>query len=126
MNKKRLLTLAKHLDKVAPKKFNLNEWKCGTVACAVGHACTIPEFNKAGLKMEPGKNRRFRWPIYRSVGEFGPDMSQGWGAVEDFFGLITTEAAYLFHADSYKDDYANPTPKLVAKRIRKFVRNNGH
>lgn len=60
--KNRLLLLADYLDKLPPERFNYNVWvgtdwkgkwdlSCGTKACALGHACTIPELRDAGLRL---------------------------------------------------------------------------
>lgn len=48
MKTKLLLQLADLLETVEPKRFDYSRWfrndaKCGTVACALGWACTLPE-----------------------------------------------------------------------------------
>lgn len=69
----KLARLARHLEDVNPKKFDISRWVtdsidpalveenidsngcialegfCGTVACVLGHAAFIPEFREAGL-----------------------------------------------------------------------------
>ena len=111
---KRLLRLADHLDTVKKKTFDMCVWRydteCGAVACAVGHACTIPEFKRAGLSIR--QNRYGEWyPSYR-----GKKVVM---SVCAFFGLTENEEMYLFA--NAEDDY-DTTPKQVAKRIRRFVK----
>ncbi len=65
MNKRRLRTLQKFLrTKVDPDRFDMDRWAgeikngkpaCGTSACALGWATTIPSFRKAGLRMTKTK-----------------------------------------------------------------------
>lgn len=110
MNVERLSALADWLDKVDPKRFDLANWKYGTTACAVGHACDIPGFRKAGLYMKNGSPR------------FAGHTD--WDAVTGFFSLWQkNEELYLFCADCY-----NPAqwcdPLAVSMRIREYVKNN--
>lgn len=124
MNAQRLLILAKHLEKHVPEReFDLGYWKktsseCGTVACACGHATTIPAFQELGLVLEEG------------VDEDGPTFNiklgneYGWMAVAHFFDLNYSEAYYLFSSDEYEFEY-EVTPKTVAARIEEFVKNDG-
>jgi len=113
MNKvgsKRLLKLADLLDDVPVKEFNLGRWEgeeteCGTVACAVGHACLSSAFE--GIY--------FDWGLPRS------EEHDGWDAVEHYFSLSFGDSLKLFSEGAYKN--MNKTrPKTVANRIRKFVK----
>src|SRR5665213_1578337 len=59
--KGRLLKLANYLDEVPAERFSFvswvgSDWKegeslCSTTACALGHACSIPEFQALGLRL---------------------------------------------------------------------------
>jgi len=137
MNKERLLVLANFLDTVPTFKFDLTSWRhhpgadhyvqdsdlvdsnltdmtCGTTACAVGWACSIPEFNAQGLFWEDR-------PVYEVAGVWGKHRS--WGAVTGFFDLGTYDAEHLFTYDLYP--FGERGPKDVAARIRTFVKDDG-
>lgn len=110
MNQERLTTLAKHLRTVPPENLDMSNWTCGTAACAVGHACMMPEFNEQGLNLLA----YHRTPNY--AGE------SGWGAVEAFFDLGWPAAWNLFESRHYPKP---PTPTEVADRIDDFVEHDG-
>lgn len=127
-HKNRLLKLVKLLrSKKVANHFNLDDWankelgeltskkvSCGTEACAVGWACTIPSFRKAGLKLV-GITDELIQPIFKH--------SNGMTAAADFFGMTYEEANELFHPDGYEHDWDRPvTPKEVANKIVNFVK----
>lgn len=130
MNTDRLLKLADFLDTVPVKKFDLSHWigwdeldfetrpptlddlehNCHTTACAIGWACTIPEFQDAGLVLDDGE----------------PFFDGHWDtqAAANFFDIEYLEASHLFYSSAYRGN--NRTrPSTVAKRIRKLV-SDGH
>lgn len=109
MNAERLLLLADHMDTVDPSLFFLEDWKCGTAACAVGHACTIPSFQKAGLTLTPAilNGKASGTPTFL--------MHHGWRAVQKFFDLTAIETSELFSSESYEK---NALPSDVAEKIR--------
>lgn len=131
MDAERLLRLASHLDTVAPELFDMAYWGqerpgCGTVCCAVGHACTIPEFASAGLALEwPALQTPARTMIAHPV--FG--SRDGVDAVAKFFGIWKADVEHLFTNEAYWDDLEwKPDDDLrrveaadVAARIRAFV-----
>lgn len=90
--------------------------ECGYAACAVGWACTIPSFKKAGLKLQSkvlnGIDDFRMVPKYKSYAGFDAAMS--------FFGVDQELATYLFESDAFGDS-AKPRPSTVARRIRKVV-----
>lgn len=126
INAKRLLKLADYLETVPRKAFNIQSWEsraankqegknpgeCGFAGCAVGWAAHAKLFR--GLRMEDG------FPIYKDT--------FSWPAVSDVFGLGRSgalpshDAAHLFSPHTYPKGKA--TPKQVATRIRKFVRDH--
>ena len=119
-NEERLKVLADFLAKVPVNHFDLNSWicrssitqeeliqhKCGTSACAVGWACTIPEFMEQGLSMHHSGQPTFKG-------------THSWDAAEGFFGLLYDEAIALFSSESYMPDENGP--EHVAQRIRTFL-----
>ena len=141
----RLTVLADHLDSVPPDRFWLGTWfanrmptdreidneellyedeefqrtDCGTVACAIGHACRIPEFNALGFKSN-GLSPRYAPPTAKKTGSWN---YSDWRAVHEFFGLGDQEAYTLFLDNRYPTG-GHTTPAQVAERIRAFVRDN--
>ncbi len=113
MHKERLSQMVVMLRSLPPEgsrviEFNLDDWHCGTSACAVGHACISP--------MIVGQ-----WLTYDSV---MPDPvfegKVGWPAVERFFDLSTDEAEGLF-GDWRYEGRSDTTPEQVATRIEEFI-----
>jgi len=117
---KRLMKLADFLDTVPRKHFDMNiyvegirtgdgEYKidglinheCGTSACALGWACTMPEFRKAGLRLSGSM------PIYKNWDEQS--------AAKRFFGITEKEAETLFYS------HWDAGPKAAATRCRKVA-----
>lgn len=131
MNTKRLLTLAKFLEEKVPRKaFDYAVWfgakvldskgrlrspaECGTTACAMGWACMIPAFKRAGLTVRLALAYGIERITFK--GQAG-----AFDAAEALFDLTEAEAVYLFSPSTDCDGEA--TPKQVAKKIRKFVRD---
>lgn len=129
LNKRRLNKLADYLDALPARKFDLDHWiasyengypredgkkyKCGTTACALGHAGLIPSFRRAGLKTEMAPNA--------TQGEVTLDgLEHGTHAAEIFFDLRSEEADYLFLPEYYGKRQG---PKTVAGRIRRLIRD---
>jgi hypothetical protein len=101
---RRLTKLRDHmLHNVKDEKFNFAHWvsavavgnaafygeappSCGMIACAGGHACGIPSFRKAGLKLERFDDRLC--PSFRT--------HKGTLALSAFFDITVEEADYLF------------------------------
>lgn len=95
------------------KKSTPENTLCGYSACAVGHACLMPEFQEQGLHFSPYAAGRWN-PVF--------DGESGMFAVELFFDIDTDIAEKLFTSDGYGRREA--TPKRVAKKIRKFIRKS--
>lgn len=129
MNAERLLRLAEHLETVVPpERFDMGIFACvgrldcGSEGCALGHACDIPEFRKAGLSIDwgEGDSRGIR---YGDV-SFGGD--ENLSAAMKFFDISEGAALHLFmpEDDTDLEEYVapeSPTPLDVAARIRHFV-----
>jgi len=145
--KKRLLKLADVLRKLPEAKFDYgswvgNNWKgksdlsCGTTACALGWATTIPSLRRAGLRLGEMKvNTTTPFAPYM-VGT-SPSWSSAREAGMEIFGLTEDEFEFLFipgsclnidsDGDDFKEDYMegpsdDATAKQVAKHIRNFVK----
>lgn len=129
----RLLKLAKFLDELPEERFDLATWvgrswkgkqdlSCGTTACALGWACTIPEFRKLGARLRPPKPGVLSGPAL--VGERN---SEAIGVAQKLFGLGYEDVkdSYegyvdLFFSYSYEKGVAT-TASEVAERIRALV-----
>lgn len=133
MHLQRLTALAAMLASVPVEKFNIGAWRdswaadsdgvlelddanllnpaCGTVGCAIGWACAMPEFIAQGLRWD------LTQPIYEKPG--APDSFASWRAVMKFFDIPFEYAENLFGASEY--DTWNPTPADVAARITALV-----
>jgi hypothetical protein len=127
---RRLLKLAAFLETLPRRKFDYMTWSssiapgeytkdlCGTTGCAMGWACTMPEFRRLGLRMH------FGIPSFPSKFEGG--WARGNDAADELFGLSGDEAYKVFHPRNERESKA--TPKYVAEKIRAFVvaRGGGH
>lgn len=84
---------------------------CGTAACAMGWAPTVPSIRRAGLSYV--KLRAGDW--YIGVHGIACDFID---AAEDIFDIAGSDADYLFYP---RDGHR--TPKQVARNIRQFVKD---
>lgn len=146
MNANRLERLADLLIKDANNptgvKFNLRAWAkadgatvhesfkldettikvdCGTQACAFGLAAISGEFAKDGLGwriLDQGLNGGMLQPTYQGEVEYQ--------AAEDFFGLHSGEAAFLFDPWEYPDDKKTGAEAEleVVRRIKYLLNGN--
>lgn len=128
---KRLRLLAAFLESLDPQLFHYGSWvgddwkgakdlSCGTTACALGWACTMPEFRKLGLGINDD-GTPYDYETQRNDAE----------ASMRVFGLTKDEAHALFLGYCLFDDVTEelilPTldneamAQHVARRIRKFV-----
>lgn len=144
----RLLRLAKLLEALPPERFNFNVWvganwkgssdlSCGTSACALGWATTIPQFREFGLRLV--RNPAYsigggggyvalypRGSAARSVGLQRAVHVEA-GAV--IFGVTSAEAGLLFlpsrtlvvNGRRLRSAPAEAKPKQVAGLIRRFI-----
>lgn len=126
----RMEKLASYLRTVPEEKFFFNSWfghidspndnpsECGTVACALGWACMIPEFNRDGLKARIPDNFR-PWDIVPSFGRSKtPEM-----AAAKFFQIPLWMAQSLFvyqytNPDTKKTQWSYPESLAYPNRAR--------
>lgn len=115
MNTQRLTVLSRYLQyNVEDDRFDLAEWvrfgaldiSCGAVACALGHATNIREFQKAGLC------------LVDNIPSFGGET--GFSAAALFFELTHSQVIHLFHSSSYSYR-PKPTRYDVIARIRRLL-----
>lgn len=139
---RRLLKLADRIEILPRKRFIIHSWvgegwngssgfSCGTSACAMGWATTMPEFRRLGLRLTPLGN-----PILAE--EEGKIQTPQWGcslrAIRHVFGSeAQTEELFIpldqririhyrpIRIDDRPARRDNPTPRAMAVRIRKFV-----
>lgn len=116
---RRLLKLAAFLWKLPRKRFDYSvfvggDWQgaqdlsCGTTACALGWACTMPAFRRLGLRLGDF------YPSLRSDPILNP-----YEVAAELFGLDPYEAEELFAPQTDREILA--TPKYVARKIERFV-----
>jgi len=150
----RLLTLvADKLDVVSTTmpehRFNFSNWvgkdwlgkedlSCGTSACAIGFATTIPELRDLGLRLFKTETQ---WN--HEIGILHPDGTSSKGAnhVAMLFGLDDEEFNYLFIPSDQQGEeeveendvrYGSRTPgprasaREVAAHIRNFIQYRYH
>lgn len=141
MNTEALTKLADFLDTLPTSRFNFrryfgHDWtpeQCGTTACALGWATTIPEFKMSLYRASdhtdfchPGRSD--------GIGVNGDAWETVCAATLHTFDLTPEETQYLFVPDidhDYHDISARPcqqyaltqkaTPKHVAEHIRDFI-----
>ncbi len=85
---------------------------CGTSACAMGWASTIPAFRKAGLSVAPNSNLLLAG--YQPKGSL-------FEIIDRFFNIQREHSEHLF---SGRIQVKVKTPKQWAKHCRKFLRDN--
>jgi len=122
----RLLGLVALLRKLPPEKFNYNTWvgvdwkgkqdlSCGTTACALGWATTMPQLRRLGLRLSKDFSVMLLNKTYDPI-----------DAACEVFGLTYSEAEFLFVPGQYTKWGTSPednaTAKQVAAHIERFVR----
>ena len=142
VSRDRLLKLAEFLEALPRKRFDYGTFvgegykgaqdlSCGTTACALGWAATMPAFRRLGLHLELDKD-------YWGTDDDGVelfDASPAVGGVTDtaagqvIFLLTLRQSSFLFMPSV---QYGTPprnapeceaTPKQVAKHIRRFIKD---
>ena len=137
VSKNRLNALADFLDTLPPKKFDFSKFasgtdlknttECKTVGCALGWACTMPRFRKAGLSLFKRSNS---WDHIYVALKSGDSIKLDFDAGAELFGVGIDESMILFHPESVEfingKKLISPgyqaTSKQVAAHIRKFIK----
>lgn len=96
----------------------LEQWKCGTLACAAGHLAQMPKFYERGLHIRPVHalcpDASDYCIVYREPGQDG--TLYNFSALRYFFGLPATRADELFGARmgvESQDEFENLTDKEI-------------
>lgn len=139
----RMLALADYLESVPEANFDMGAWhitwqgaarvyqgpECGTVACAMGHACDMPLFQDLGLRLT--RTLVTDRETYADVGIEGrDDVRDGYEAAEVLFGITDAQSQDLFstfyeYEDVWSDEVeGDNSPKGVAGRLREFVKEH--
>lgn len=133
----RLLRLAQFLHELPRHRFNYetfvgSRWEgaqdlsCGTTACALGWAATMPEFRRLGLRLLRVTENGAGSVTHTSLKDTYKS-DEPFEAASIVFGINTDEAIYLFApgVDGDRGLKSSPsggaTPKQVAAHIRQFV-----
>lgn len=94
----------------------LREPSCNTSACALGYACSMPQFRRRGLRLHV-EDDGTGYPVYGT--------EEGTWAGCAFFGIEHEAAAWLFDPIYYMTPTPDITPKMVAKRIDYLLKHDG-
>lgn len=140
----RLAQLADFLDNLPDDRFYYGTWagsnwsgtedlSCGSTACALGWATTIPEFRELGLRMiKAGSAATIM--LEGDMDSARSYWSKTLIACKKVFGLDNLEVEYLFTPDNAGEDLlldekhgarprASASAKEVSNHIRKFLVN---
>lgn len=137
---RRLLKLADFLETVPPERLNMSSWvgrdwqgdqglSCGTTACALGWAATMPEFRRLGLRLRAapaddggyGGHTSERWYYVGLERDRASVESRPKRAAMKIFGLDEDAFWRLFGCP--EDYFEATTPKGVARSIRRHVKS---
>lgn len=124
---RRLLLLAQKLLDLPDERFRFDHWvgdkwegrqdlSCGTTACSLGWATTIPDLRKVGLRLTRLNSRGVAHPRLKDMNKEYIDLSAGCMA----FGLEYEEAQFLFQFGV--DVNMRVTRKQAAARILRLVK----
>lgn len=135
MNKRRLLALATLLEKLPRKRFNYASWvggtwdgksdltACGTTACALGWATTMPCLRREGVIL-----RQNAWGYACVTTRNRPSISrpceESLRTASKVFAITLDEAEHMFLPGA-SGLPSTATAKRVARHIREFVKRGG-
>lgn len=121
---RRLLKLASFLRELPRNRFNYSRWvdanwqgkadlSCGTSACALGWATTMPTFRRLGLRL-----KQYSGGGYVLMKKGDGETIGSIPAASEVFGITWDQATHLFIPAEGEE---RATPKQVAKKIERFV-----
>lgn len=112
MNRDRLLRLRDVvMPRIKDEEFDMQHWKCGTTACALGHMCMDREAINEGLFLHYDPRapiERFQFvPYFEGQTEFAAAMR--------YFDISMDEAEHMFYPEMYST--FKITRKMVIEHI---------
>jgi hypothetical protein len=139
---RRLLKLASLLWKLPKRRFHYGDWvgsrwagkpdlSCGTTACALGWATTIPEFAEMGLHLRRDGIGFVQFRNHEIREKYLDNRINTWAtsltAAQIAFGLSLNQARFLFIPNVTYQGKTAPdiwaSPRTVSQHIRSFVRS---
>jgi hypothetical protein len=134
-SRKRLMMIERKTRHVNPKKFWFGSWvastwqgkpdlSCGTTACSIGWATTIPYLQQRGLRLIRIPANRVGWPTTLETNNGFTTGIEHLQSVADFLGLTLDEYKYLFTSSGSGSLPVNATNVQVADLLRNFI--NSH
>jgi hypothetical protein len=89
---------------------------CGSTACAIGWACSNPEFIRLGFRMA-AREKVDEYTGKRELTDFTPQYrgSDGWDAVRHFFDIDYHTAGTLFDFEDYPDEGDTTLNEVIAR-----------
>lgn len=128
-----LLQLARFLLELKPGRFNFKEWagddwegkpdlSCGTTACAMGWATTLPSFRKLGLRLV--RLSRTGIVLVGRVGMRVDGHDSSIRHIADALNLSFDDAAKLFIPSNHGGGHmpSDSTAAEVARHIERYVK----
>lgn len=125
----RLQRLAHILNDLTPGQVELDNWqsRCGTTACALGWACTDPEFIREGLSFTKQGRPYFDNGVEGALADDRHFYCSEAGA--EFFGLGEGNGGVLFGLrlfSEYDEGFGFMSDRdLAIHRIRRLFEDNG-
>jgi len=128
-----LKRVADILESKSDEDVSLVRWKCGTTACAIGHAASDPWFIDRGFRLGitglpeyRQENKSDFWPSWIAVERFFDLSSEDSHSLFSLFRYLTTEQKkeyeYLKEEDAGKCEQKLNIRQRVIERIREFVK----
>lgn len=126
-------------DHVMQERFDYSRWvgldwkgmqdlSCGTRACSMGFAATMPVFQALGLSL-----KMFHDPFDRQYGIItlttADDIYEREDAAAQLFGITADQARDLFIFGKWLDkgtEHEHPTALDMGKAIRNFIKYDGN
>ena len=110
-SRRRLRELVEKLRTVKRSEFDMETWWCGTAGCAIGHACSLPSWRRAGMRLTPTGRMPWEHSEVTFAGHENVD------AVAEFLQIDYFDADMLFTKHK-----GHETPRQVARHIESFLK----
>ena len=100
-------------ENINDAEFSMENWKCGSVLCMLGHCASDPEFNEQDLHLV---KEDFDWDFYPEYNKY-----IAYEAAAKFFDISFTDANYVFNPFIYDVPIKDVTKEMVLERMRKLL-----